>query len=206
MKVIFLDIDGVLNVIPQGHDEYGAIFHPEFVTNLKWIIELTEAKIVVSSSWRLNGLIALQEMWKHRDLPGEIIDTTPSIYLDKSEISFHNGHQQKHPTPRTWDYSMPRGCEIEYWLQNVGKFPRFKNNREKFEKYLEQSDIKNFVILDDDTDMLYSQKEHFVRTSLNHDHPDCIDIGYGLTKQCTSQAIKILNTNIVDLHFPKKPD
>ena len=38
MKVIFLDIDGVLNVIEQGRDEYGQIFHQHFVDNLKKIV------------------------------------------------------------------------------------------------------------------------------------------------------------------------
>jgi len=56
MKIIFLDIDGVLNVIPQGRDKYGMIFHPEFVENLKYIIEQTNAKIVISSSWRIDGI------------------------------------------------------------------------------------------------------------------------------------------------------
>jgi len=70
MKVIFLDIDGVLNVIPQGHDKYGGIFHPEFVENLRTIIEATDAKIVISSTWRMSGLNIMKEMWSARNLPG----------------------------------------------------------------------------------------------------------------------------------------
>jgi len=53
--------------------------------------------------------------------------------------------------------------------------------------------ITNYVILDDDDDMLLSQRGNFVRTSNNINHPDCIDIGYGLTKECTNRAIRILN-------------
>lgn len=78
-KIIFLDIDGVLNVIPQGRDEYGSIFHSHFVDNLKTIIDNTGAKIVISSTWRFDGLVQMQKMWKHRNLPGEIIDITPHI-------------------------------------------------------------------------------------------------------------------------------
>ena len=44
MNVIFLDFDGVLNVIPQGHDDFGGIFHTEFVENLSRIIDETRAK------------------------------------------------------------------------------------------------------------------------------------------------------------------
>lgn len=77
MKIIFLDIDGVLNVYPQGHDEYGAIFHPHLVENLKLILDQTGAKIVVSSTWRRSGLSIMKEMWEKRGLPGEVIDITP---------------------------------------------------------------------------------------------------------------------------------
>jgi len=76
MKVIFLDIDGVLNVIPQGHDNHGAIFHQHFIDNLKYIIDSTNAKIVISSSWRLSGLQAMLAMWEDRSLCGEIIGVT----------------------------------------------------------------------------------------------------------------------------------
>ena len=44
MKVIFLDIDGVLNLIPQGYDKYGSIFHQHFIDNLGRIIDDTDSK------------------------------------------------------------------------------------------------------------------------------------------------------------------
>ena len=55
-KVIFLDIDGVLNIIPQGRDQYGSLFHPQFEDNLQYLIEQTKADIVISSTWRYSGL------------------------------------------------------------------------------------------------------------------------------------------------------
>lgn len=105
MKVIFLDIDGVLNVIPQGHDKFGAIFHKHFVENLRIIIEKTGAKIVVSSTWRMSGLRTMQAMWKERSLPGEVIDITP----DCAQIAKFG----------TLDYyeAKERGYEIEEWLK-----------------------------------------------------------------------------------------
>ena len=49
------------------------------------------------------------------------------------------------------------------------------------------------MIIDDDTDMLDSQKNNFVQTSENRDHLDCVDIGYGLTRLCSEKVIEILN-------------
>jgi hypothetical protein len=57
----------------------------------------------------------------------------------------------------------------------------------------EHPEVTNYVILDDDNDMLSTQQDNFVKTSDNKDHPDCVDIGYGLTNICTDKAIKILN-------------
>jgi len=151
-KIIFLDIDGVLNVISQGHDEFGGIFHKHFEDNLRYIIESTNAKIVISSTWRMNGLSEMQRMWKHRGLAGEVIDVTP--------------------------YDEDRGLrcyEIQWWLEW-------------------NSDIvDNYCIIDDDSDMLPEQRNNFVKTSDNMDHPDCIDIGYGLTRKCAERVVEILN-------------
>jgi hypothetical protein len=163
MKAIFLDFDGVLNVIPQGHDDFGGIFHPEFVENLGRIIEETGAKLIISSSWRHMGLERLNRMWEQRGYPGEIIGITPDLRWGTPEEKLEPGEKK-----------YVRGDEIQAIL----------------DQYYQ---ITNYVILDDDNDMLVSQLGNFVMTSTNINHPDCIDIGYGLTKECTNKAIRILN-------------
>ena len=88
-KIIFLDFDGVLNTEHyqgllqyQGkpwQDEYGAFFDPKAVKQLKRVIDATDADIVVESSWKYLGLDAMKELWEVRNLPGTIIDITPSL-------------------------------------------------------------------------------------------------------------------------------
>lgn len=166
MKIIFLDIDGVLNVIPQGRDQFGSIFHQNFVDNLKWIIDETNAKIVVSSSWRHSGIDFIKQMWKHRSLPGEVIGITPDE-VDVVEMTICEFYDL-----------VQRGHEIQLWLD--------------YHQYFEKIDIK-YCIIDDDDDMLPEQMNNFVKTADNSDHEDCIDIGYGLTKECARKVIEILN-------------
>ncbi len=48
MKIIFLDIDGVIK-----EDKQGAPFIPESLRALKSVIDKTGAKIVMSSSWKV---------------------------------------------------------------------------------------------------------------------------------------------------------
>ena len=48
MKVIFLDFDGVITIPPKWYLQAGLI------KNVKKIVDATGAKIVVSSSWRMN--------------------------------------------------------------------------------------------------------------------------------------------------------
>lgn len=81
-KIIFLDIDGVLCVIPNNFDDFGPNFHKTFEDNLKHIIEQTNANIVISSTWRLAGLDEMKRMWKKRGLAGEVVDITPSGTMD----------------------------------------------------------------------------------------------------------------------------
>lgn len=164
MKVIFLDIDGVLNVIAREWDFYGPIFHKHFVENLKTIIDKTGAKLVISSTWRASGIDFMKEMWEFRKLPGEIIDITPTTI----EIDETNSHLMDINM-----FSVERGYEIKQWL--------------KYNK------VDNYVIIDDDTDFLPEQMKNFVQTSENTDHEDCVDLGYGLTKKCSELVIKILN-------------
>ncbi len=175
-RIIFLDIDGVLNVCYQERDEYGRLFHPEFVDNLKRIIDATGAKIVCSSSWRKSGLRIIQEMWVKRGLPGEVIDVTPSLYLKKGVI-FYNDYLEQEPTPKTFNYSIPRGCEIDYWL-----------------RYLSKENVTAHCIIDDDKDFLYNQRNHFVQCSGNELSNGSIDVEcFGLTYDRANMAIEILN-------------
>jgi hypothetical protein len=150
------DLDGVLNVSPQGNDKFGAIFHKHFVDNLKRIIDETGAKIVISSTWRMgNGLEGMIEMWKFRNLPGEVVGITPNFMW------------------RTGS-TLQRGKEIDAYLE-------------------EHPEVTNYVIIDDDSDMEPHQLENFVMTFGNKEHSDCVDIGYGLTTECSNWAIEILN-------------
>ncbi len=86
MKVIFLDIDGVICVNWMEYvDEFGHGFNVDYVNNLKSIIEKTGAEIVISSTWRKSGLSEMQRMWEMRDLPGKVIDITPILWTKRGE-------------------------------------------------------------------------------------------------------------------------
>ena len=97
MKIIFLDFDGVMDTAYYDHvltvggkpvcDEYGCVFDPYCVKNLKHIIDRTGADIVVSSSWKY--LMSYQDflnMWKARGLPGFVTDVTPNKRFRGDEI------------------------------------------------------------------------------------------------------------------------
>lgn len=91
MKVLFLDIDGVLN--HENHykwlmetDEPTPLqrvypyseFNPVSCQILNRIIEETGCKIVLSSSWRLDGENRLNSLFKHFGLP-KIYSITPCL-------------------------------------------------------------------------------------------------------------------------------
>lgn len=84
MKVLFLDIDGVLNseeyALSLGKGGMLGI-DPEKVKILDRIIEETGAKIVVSSSWRTSPDL-LAEIRRN---VGEILDITPSLPAIRGE-------------------------------------------------------------------------------------------------------------------------
>jgi hypothetical protein len=95
MKVIFLDIDGVLN--HQKHYEWlmttneptpmqrvypYSEFSPESCRLLKEIIWETGAQIVVSSSWRLDGEARLNSLFKFFGLP-RIYSITPCLNTER---------------------------------------------------------------------------------------------------------------------------
>ncbi len=118
MNYLFLDIDGVLNTGRYSNylavnglyetDADGYLFDPEAVQNLEYIIEATDAKIIITSTWRLDG--DMQALWRNRNLAGEAVGVTPTIEKERAigKIKIWYGH---------------RGMEIEAWLQDNATFP-----------------------------------------------------------------------------------
>lgn len=163
MKVVFLDIDGVLNytkwyIDPRnvGNDEtHDYDIDPMCVERIKKICDDTGAKIVISSDWKLawaGTLIRFDRM----GLKDYIIDKTPDIVISKvSAARFPDDCE---------GYSYSRGREIDVWLE-------------------EHPDCTNYVIIDDRWDFTEEQQPHFVHT----------DPMYGLTDDNTDIAIMILN-------------
>lgn len=164
-RILFLDIDGVLNTERQHDlcvnkgiapvDGFGYAFDPEAVTNLKRIVEETGADIVISSSWKLWGLDAMQRMWTKRALPGKVIDITPNTESDEMLLSVDLDYME---------IPAIKGSEIKEWLTTKGH------------------DVTHYAILDDFPDMLPEQESHFVQT----------DPSIGITEADANKTIEIL--------------
>jgi hypothetical protein len=132
MKIVFLDIDGVLTVPATKFKA----FHPDCLKALRRILETTDAKMVLSSCWRHGFIDWPNEALIHhtnaiptmkrwfvdagwpQDLADRLIDKTPDFVCTDINSPFASDH---------------RGTEISMWLA--------KNK------------IDSFVILDDDCDM-----------------------------------------------------
>lgn len=139
MKVLFLDIDGVLNSVrsaialggyphPNRDEQASELIRSEdrfdlvAVGLIRMLCQKTDTKIVLSSTWRYSyqTLEDILDFGKKLDLP--IICKTPIIHLSRA-----------------------RGREIDKWLQD-------------------HPDVTKFAIVDDDSDMLPEQLPSFVKT------------------------------------------
>lgn len=112
-KIIFLDIDGVLN-----NDEHLKKFSrsknpmdhimPEKVKLLNSIIKDTSAKIVLSTGWRVVlGAAETADVLLNSGLEGSIVGSTPDL-------------------PRRFSEVIPRWKEIQTWInQNKNKIANF---------------------------------------------------------------------------------
>lgn len=101
IKVLFLDIDGVLNSRYWYYTrkrEYNREneFDPDCVRMVKHIIKATGCKIVLSSVWRLDE----ENRKEVRDQGFDFIDVTPSLHR---------------PANTSWEYR-ERGREVAAWL------------------------------------------------------------------------------------------
>lgn len=84
MKVIFLDIDGVLNslsgLIERGGQTLMGIFH-EHEKVLDWVLRLTDAKVIISSSWRIGTPLDefKYSVFSYKSIGKAVIGVTPRI-------------------------------------------------------------------------------------------------------------------------------
>lgn len=167
MRIIFLDIDGVLNhqewYTRSRIDTYRSnIGYPlseidtVAVSYLNQIVKETGAVIVISSTWRHSGIAYCRNVLSGAGLSNAeqvIVDITPDLSI-KGE----------------W---VERGNEILKW--------RMDNKHYSYNEYQETN--HSYVILDDDTDMLYQQRHNFF---------ECSPLT-GLTKQICNNIIQFFN-------------
>jgi hypothetical protein len=124
MKLIFLDIDGVLNSAPflKAHaiTDYKSVIQallasldPEAIERLNRIVDVTGARIVVSSVWR--AMMRIGELQK----------------------AFERAGLKTCPFSQTPQLGTTRGREIQSWL----------------DRRRVTVPVESFVILDDDADM-----------------------------------------------------
>jgi hypothetical protein len=140
MKILFLDINGVLNSRndPALLGFYCGISAAK-VKLLNEIVDATGCKIVISSSWRYGRSVEkLQALLHLHGFVGEVVDKTPSLPLCNTEKREYN----------EWRVGIDRGCEIEKWLSD------HKGNG-----------ITHYCILDDNADMTDEQLPRLVKTT-----------------------------------------
>ncbi len=133
MKIIFLDIEGVLITINnglnetidnnKGHDEH-TIFDAAAVRNLNRLIEVSDALIVVTSSWRLTSsvteLVTILEAGGVKNPP--IIGVTPYV-SDGEPRRSHRGKEilaWLTYNPSVTDYVVIDDCDYD----NLTGIPR----------------------------------------------------------------------------------
>lgn len=113
MKVIFLDIDGVL-VTMESFTRYrrsgsNAQAHPDCVEQLNRILAHTGAAIVLSSTWRMFGRPYMDRKFTEWKIQKPVTDFTPILQTKEGEIVV----------------SQPRGHEIQSWLDGHPEVRQF---------------------------------------------------------------------------------
>jgi hypothetical protein len=119
MRVVFLDIDGVLNhcdtrgAIPTVAEPMPLPIAPECMARLNRLITETNAKIVISSSWRLfAGWQDLGSALARHGLVADVIGETPDLVNDALWLArWHSRFGE----PFAYD-RLERGWEIREWL------------------------------------------------------------------------------------------
>ena len=167
-KIIFLDIDGVMASIPYLCKGKGYI-DPQKCKLLNTLEDIG-VEIVISSSWGYdNG--RTEKSLRDCGLTLPIIGYTQHLHFN-------------------WEWAC-RGNEIEKWIldnfKGMGtKYYKDLNGTPYYRKRYPENNIDyEYVIFDDNEDMLFGQKDNFIKI---HDYQ-------GITKRDINKARKILTRN-----------
>lgn len=155
MKIIFLDFDGVITTV-----ESRWTIDPHKCKMVKTICDATDAKIVISSSWRrynleqtIEAIVNEEKAYGNQPftIPEYVVGVTSRMYSCKFGQDIDR-------------FGVCRGVEIDRYI-------------------VEHPDVTSYVIIDDDEDMLLSQKNNFIQTDGYH----------GISDKDIIKAIEILN-------------
>lgn len=170
MKVLFLDIDGVLNnhawlmteparmieIPPDDRGRpvyYAGRFNPDLVSELNRVIDETGANIVISSSWRIMGGEMLTNVFELVGIKGKIIGLCTGDDMIDPKTNLFLGAAQ-------------RGTLIRNWLDLNG----------------ERWGVTQWAVVDDSGDM-DKVRDRFVQT----------DFTEGLTRENADDLISLLS-------------
>ena len=171
-KVIFLDIDGVLNSTRTLYEDDS--LEDDLILNLKELVNKTKAKIILSSSWRIStyAIATLMDKLDKFGLAiyGMTCDGVNLDWLEKYEFDV-----TKKYLDTKFDYDESKQLKITH-----------DRGAEIF-KWLHDHDDCAYVILDDEIEDIkpYFSESVIVKTSYKT----------GLTKEDIKKAIQILNKN-----------
>ena len=171
-KVIFLDVDGVLNSSRTLYEDIS--LEDDLISNLKELIDKTGAKIILSSSWRLST-DAIATLMDKLDKFGLVISGMTCDGVDLDWLEKYEFDATKKYLDTKFDYDENRQIKITH-----------DRGAEIF-KWLHDHDDCAYVILDDEIEDIkpYFSESVIVKTSYKT----------GLTKEDIKKAIQILNKN-----------
>jgi hypothetical protein len=122
MRIIFLDIDGVLNSENEAYEGKSWRLSECAILRVNTIVERTGARIVLTSDWRrYHGLQRCAEVLCAHGLGTEIVDATPNLENRRTV------HEEDFDA--TTYFERLRRSEIEAWMQS--------------------RDVESFVVIDD---------------------------------------------------------
>lgn len=142
-NILFLDVDGVLNCQvfyeTKSWEERSILTHEQdnlCPSRIKWVNELCKD---------CNLKVVVSSTWRHGKTVEELQEMFNRVggefeVLDKTPDLHYS------PLQAIEYLSVPRGSEIKYWLSNT------------------LHSYANYVIVDDDGDMLLEQSSHFFQT------------------------------------------